>query len=173
MKRSRMLVIAAALVGLLFVPAASAARGGTERPFHTTLVGSVHWESDAVSPSNCASVTALSVGIGEATHLGRVSVAWSHCPAEPEYIMDGRMILTAANGDQLFGIYDHDDLSSVTVTGGTGRFSGATGSLVNDIVVVPVFWPMPPCDPNTDPMGCANTTVPWQVTWTLAGTIDY
>jgi hypothetical protein len=118
-------------------------------------------------------VTTLGEGTGEATHLGRVTVAWSHCPEEPDYIMDGQMILTAADGDQLYGTYDHDNLSSITVTGGTGRFSDATGSLVNDIVVVPVFWPMPPCDPNIDPMGCANTTVPWQVTWTLTGTLTY
>jgi hypothetical protein len=83
------------------------------------------------------------------------------------------MILTAANGDHLYGLYDHDDLSSVTVTGGTGRFSHATGSLVNTYWVVPVFWPMPPCDPNTDPMGCVNTSVPWQATWSLTGTISY
>ena len=168
-----LLVAAAALASLLLVPAASAQRGGTDRPFHTTLVGSIHFEFDAVSPSNCAGVTTLSEGTGEATHLGRVTVAWSHCPTEPEYIMDGRMILTAANGDQLYGLYDHDNLSAVTVTGGTGRFSGATGSLVNDIVVVPVFWPMPPCDPNTDPMGCVNVTVPWQAGWSISGTLSY
>ncbi len=173
MKRSRMLVIAAAFVTLLLVPTASAAQGGTDRPFHTTLVGSIHWESPGVSKSNCAVVTTLGEGTGEAIHLGRVTVAWSHCPAEPDYIMDGQMILTAANGDQLYGTYDHDNLSSITVTGGTGRFSDATGSLVNNFVVVPVFWPMPPCDPNTDPMGCTNTTVPWQATWSLTGTINY
>lgn len=174
MKRSRMLVIAAALVGLLLVPAASAGQGGTARPFHTTLVGSIHWEFPGVSPSNCAAVTTLSEGTGEATHLGRVTVAWSHCPEEPEYIGDGRMILTAANGDQLYGTYDHDDLSSVTVTGGTGRFSGATGSLVNNIVVVPAFLPSPPCDPDTSvPPGCLNVYVPWPATWSLTGTISY
>jgi hypothetical protein len=173
MRRARVLAIAAALVSLLLVPAASAGQGGTDRPFQATLVGSIHWESPGMSPSNCAVVTTLGEGTGEATHLGRVTVAWSHCPEEPDYIGDGRMNLTAANGDHLYGIYDHDDLSSVAVTGGTGRFSDAMGSLVNNFLVSPVYWPMPPCDPNTDPMGCVNVTVPWQAGWSISGTLSY
>ena len=174
MRRSRMLVIAAALVSLLLVPVASAGQGGTDRPFQTTLVGSIHWELPGVSPSNCALVTTLGEGTGEATHLGRVTVAWSHCPEEPEIIMDGRMILTAANGDQLYGIYNHDDLSSITVTGGTGRFSDATGSLAVTYQLVPAFLPSPPCDPNTSvPPGCLNVHVPWPAIWWLTGTLSY
>ncbi len=174
MRRSRMLVIAAALAGLLLVPAASAGQGGTDRPFRATLVGSVHWDFPGVSPSNCAAVTTLGEGTGEATHLGRVTVAWSQCPEEPDYIMDGRMNLTAANGDHLYGTYDHDDLSSVSITGGTGRFSDATGSLVVTYWLVPAFLPMPPCDPETSvPPGCLNVYVSWPAVWSISGTLSY
>ena len=48
-------------------------------------------------------------------------------------IPHGTWTLTAANGDQLFldmtgyGIDDHHGFGQFTVTGGTGRFEGATG----------------------------------------------
>jgi hypothetical protein len=177
MKRRRMLVIAAALVSLLLVSAASAGQGGTERPFQTTLVGSIHWESPGVSPSHCTVVTTVSEGTGQATHLGRVTVAWSHCPEEPDYIVDGRFTLRAANGDYLYGEYDYQpgsaEVNPLIITGGTGRFSDATGTLLVTPWAIPVFWPMPPCDPNTDPMGCVNVTVPWQAGWSITGSIGY
>jgi hypothetical protein len=177
MRRSRILAVAAALLGLLLVPVASAGRGGSERPFQATLVGSVHWEYPGASPSNCTAVTTLSEGTGQATHLGRVTAAWSHCPTEPDYVMDGRVTLTAASGDHVYGTYDYQpgsgEVSPVVVTGGTGRFSEATGTLTLTYWVIPVFWPMPPCDPDTDPMGCVNVTVPWQAGWSISGTLGY
>jgi hypothetical protein len=63
----------------------------------------------------------------------------------PAVVATGKVVLTAANGDQLFGeitggethkldfIVDGDGVETfavVEVTGGTGRFAGATGSFV-------------------------------------------
>jgi hypothetical protein len=86
--------------------------------------------------------------VGEAAHLGRLSVATAqHCsqimwtqagPAGAEY-SDGRFMMQAANGDILAGTYT-DGTSGVdengllwyhdfwTITEGTGRFLKATGS---------------------------------------------
>jgi hypothetical protein len=178
MRRSRIFLAGAALAALLLVPAATAGKGGTERPFQAELVGSVHWAFPGVSPSSCAAVTTLSDSTGQAAHLGRVMVSWSHCPAEPAYVTDGRLAMIAANGDILYGVYDYDPGSDsnsipVTFTGGTGRFSDASGTAVVTYWTNPVFWPMPPCDPNTDPLGCMNVTVPWSAGWSFTGTINY
>ena len=89
---------------------------------------------------------------GTAAHLGRVSVVASHCTQfdifttpNPGVFQDGEMTVTAANGDELWieyaghflftpgdtpevGVSDIS-FTTLTVTGGTGRFEGATGSL--------------------------------------------
>jgi hypothetical protein len=171
--------MAAVLACLLLVSAAIAGRGGTDRPFRATLAGSVHWTFPGTSPSNCTRVTTHGAATGEATHLGRVVVSWSHCPDEPNYLVDGRMTITAANGDTLNGTYNYDPNSTsnsipTTITGGTGRFAGATGTVVVTYSVNPVFWPMPPCNPDTSvPPGCLNVTVPWSASWSITGTISY
>jgi hypothetical protein len=79
---------------------------------------------------------------GWALHLGLITLETSETvdacsnPAGAE--VHGDFVMTAANGDQLFGNYDTlADLDFVTfrvtaigdfhITGGTGRFEGATG----------------------------------------------
>lgn len=89
---------------------------------------------------------------GTAAHLGRVSVTAEHCTQidiftvpNPGSFRDGEMTITAANGDELWLEYaghfvftpagapdvgvSQIAFTTVTVTGGTGRFEGATGSL--------------------------------------------
>ena len=93
-------------------------------------------------PSDYVITAAL---VGEATHLGRFTGQMEHCsqlvwtpqgPAGATY-GDGRFTLSAANGDTITGTYVNDesgiDASGFwfrddwTITGGTGRFAGATG----------------------------------------------
>ncbi len=84
--------------------------------------------------------------IGEATHLGRFTGQMGHCsqliwtqqgPAGTTY-GDGRFTLSAANDDTVTGMYTNREsgtdasglhwfLDDWTITGGTGRFAGATG----------------------------------------------
>jgi hypothetical protein len=89
---------------------------------------------------------------GTAAHLGRVSVEQSHCTQidifsmpMPATFVDGRMVITAADGDELWVRYTGSfvytpgatpdvgvsviDYASMTIVGGTGRFEGATGTL--------------------------------------------
>ena len=84
--------------------------------------------------------------IGEATHVGRFTGQTEHCsqmvwtpqgPAGTTY-GDGRFTLSAANDDTIAGMYTNREsgtdasgliwfLDDWTITGGTGRFAGATG----------------------------------------------
>lgn len=82
-------------------------------------------------------------GSGVVTHLGRVAWQQTHCTrvdfqAGEGWVEDGQAIMTAANGDMLVVSYDvtftfderysYLTIQSWEVTGGTGRFAGATGS---------------------------------------------
>lgn len=94
-------------------------------------------------PSDYVITAAL---IGEGTHLGRFTGQMEHCtqlvwtpqgPAGATY-SDGRFTLAAANDDTITGMYTNREsgtdasgllwfLDDSTITGGTGRFAGATG----------------------------------------------
>jgi len=82
-------------------------------------------------------------GEGTATHIGKYDIVNSHClnPATGA-LTDGRFLKTAADGDQLFGTYVGSASviqppapigifginGTITFTGGTGRFTGVTGT---------------------------------------------
>ena len=146
------------------------------KPFEARFTGSARWAFPGESPSNCAIVTTLTDSMGQSTHLGRVAASWSHCPAEPAYVTDGRLTITAANGDMLFGRYDYDPTSAshsfpVSWTGGTGRFAQASGSVVVAFTVIPQF--IPGCNPEPAPFPCFDFSVPWAWSATATGTITY
>jgi hypothetical protein len=69
---------------------------------------------------------------GVATHLGRVTAVQTFNP--PGSPVFATYVKTAANGDTLVGTLTPDDVNNpfstggVTIDGGTGRFSGATGT---------------------------------------------
>jgi hypothetical protein len=87
-------------------------------------------------------VTVLGEGSGVGTHLGRLTVATSHCQnqAQPEAgFSDGIITITGADGSTVnatyYGIGIPTNVPTIvnlvgafTVVGGTGRFVGATGS---------------------------------------------
>ena len=77
-----------------------------------------------------------SSGTGTITHLGRVTWTTEHCfQLFAGTFGDADLVITAANGDELFGTYDGVMTGDTTfaemliITGGTGRFSGATGTI--------------------------------------------
>lgn len=82
-------------------------------------------------------------GKGTASHMGAVKLEATDCPVlteSPPRFSDGRLVLTAANGDKINaayqGVLEPVDISAgvfsivgdYTVNGGTGRFTNATGS---------------------------------------------
>ncbi len=95
---------------------------------------------------------------GTATHMGKVSLTFNFCalgpddpdvPGEDNMYAGSSAVLVAANGDKLFlnleggtviigRTDDHPEYVTdyfrdiVTITGGTGRFEGATGELQMD-----------------------------------------
>lgn len=109
--------------------AVTEARAGSELPFRGTLQatetvdGAVHHL----------------VGTGQATHLGRFALTSEFTVTTPPPTAAGTAIWTAANGDQIFtnvtgqGVVTFPVLAVVethAITGGTGRFDGASGSII-------------------------------------------
>jgi hypothetical protein len=123
MTRFRFLVsIVCAVIALLAVPAHAAAT----RPYLAS--GSAQF----ISPTEF-------VGQGQATHLGRYSEAGTvvFSPTDNPAVLhvDGAIVYTAANGDELHAIVSGElngqtgvVEATVTYVGGTGRFTSASGS---------------------------------------------
>ncbi len=145
-------------------PAAQALRGGLgenpqPRPFEGSMRGVVHWAWTTV----CAyqPVRTLTDGVAEVTHLGKVTITAAHCSsANGQAALDGEMTLIAANGDRLVGTYTAHVVAPppaeagcegkpmciaeegvFTVTGGTGRFAHATGSVTLTVGAYPTDMP--------------------------------
>jgi hypothetical protein len=169
------LVLAAAAVVLLATPMAAYAQHGTDRPMKAKFTGTASWDWPGDWPSECLVATTVTRATGQATHMGRAVLLSSHCPAMPTYLDDGRITIAAANGDRLFGTYDYDptpgaQYPTITWTGGTGRFIGASGSATMIYEVVQQF--KPGCTPVPS-FGCMDFSIPWPWSATLVGTISY
>ena len=91
-------------------------------------------------------------------------------PAGPtSFVFSGTTTLTAANGDELFTTFQGSgtntsattsmSTSNVTITGGTGRFEGATGTVTETI--------------NSTLVSLVGTTATYHDTATDQGTISY
>ena len=123
--RTASLVMAlTAIVGL-----ALPALGDHKRPFRGHADEMI---IDARPVADVILVTAT--GTGEATHLGRFTRLGNVVIHLVDGSVEGTVVFTAANGDQLFAAIEggpRDSPSSVggtyTFTGGTGRFSDASG----------------------------------------------
>ena len=175
MSKRWLVVLCVALVVLTVMPMASAATGGTDRPFKASFSGLIHWEFPGDFPSGCNPVTTVTEAPGRATHMGKVMLSASHCPAQPTYEYDGRGTIEAANGDELYMVYDYDPMSEtneieVTFNGGNGRFDGATGSAVWTYYLIPEL--KEGCD-DPENFDCLDLTVSWQWWSTLTGSISY
>lgn len=91
-------------------------------------------------PTGQGEVATIATGEGVATYLGQVTEAESNCVDFATLTLtQGEFMLTGANGDQVEGEFEgsassnppppNADLSCTwTITGGTGRFAGATGA---------------------------------------------
>jgi hypothetical protein len=92
-----------------------------------------------LGPCETSGIVVDVTGSGHATHLGDFTTHYRECfVAATGAVTDGSFTLTAANGDMIFGTYGgqvsptgdstvfaYEDPG--VITGGTGRFAGASG----------------------------------------------
>ncbi len=106
------------------------AKKQVERPFKAQITG-----TETIDMLNCEGVICPvhTQGLGVATHLGKYQLEgiegfldWSTGNAW------GNGFMTAANGDQIFfeSVTLAESGNTLTITGGTGRFEGASGTII-------------------------------------------
>jgi hypothetical protein len=123
--RSFLPALVLAVVTAVGVTHVLAGEGPRPRPFR----GDAESLVTGVLPDGALVLTS----VGEATHLGRFTKVELLYINGPE--ISGSVIFTAANGDQLFADFAGTFTSPTTaegvytVTGGTGRFAHATGTI--------------------------------------------
>lgn len=124
------LIAAALLVGL-----AGPVSARDQIPFKGTLSGTA-----VVTPLNPPIVAVTIDATGTATHLGRFTLVAPHVVNQATLVGVGTYTITAANGDTITAdlagtaaMVEPPNVIAITetatVTGGTGRFAGATGSI--------------------------------------------
>lgn len=133
--KNLMLVALAAIV-LSFPASASAAKGGTDRPLKLTSSGTI--VADLATGAFSSEETDLTSHLGTTHTVGSGMLT----PTGPTtFDFSGSITKTAANGDKLFliltGTATTDPATGTglsesheTITGGTGRFEGASGTLL-------------------------------------------
>jgi hypothetical protein len=129
---------ALSLVVLALLGLSRPAAAGELVPFKGSLDGVVtHTPVDARTDAVLVEAT------GTATHLGQFAVSVPHFVDTPTRTAAGDYLFTAANGDTLTARFTGQAsptatpgvihiVETATITGGTGRFAGATGSFVVD-----------------------------------------
>jgi hypothetical protein len=116
------------------------ARNGAQLPFH----GSLQAVETIVPAPPVLRVNATANGTG--THLGRFAATYQVTVTIATGSATGSFIFIAANGDRLFATFTGQATPTVepgvvtiretaAITGGTGRFAGATGSFIIERVL--------------------------------------
>jgi hypothetical protein len=155
-KRFALVSVMALLLAMLSMSVADAKPKGTDRPFKGEVAGDSFFFLD--NPNECPGpaeggfgFTTITEAEGRASHMGRVVGHFEHCPLLNGDIVNGTVILEAANGDELHGSYSGTSttplppnigdpvFATLTVTwdpdNSTGRFAGATGTAQSDAVL--------------------------------------
>ena len=144
LKRKLMTLAGIALAVAVLSPAASANAEGTDRPFMGTVSGTVSLNVLT------GAMTAHAEGV--ATHLGEYTAGLEGTATiTPTGVFgSGTQTTVAANGDELTGTYTlstpgapgvaHTTTIVTTATGGTGRFSGASGTVTTVVEVSPISF---------------------------------
>ena len=126
----------AGLIALaLLVSIAGPVSAGERIPFKGTLAGTA-----IVTPLNPPIVFVRIDAAGTATHIGRFTLVAPHVVNQATLTAVGTYLITAANGDTITAdlagtavMVEPPNVVAITetatVTGGTGRFAGATGTI--------------------------------------------
>jgi hypothetical protein len=131
---------------LVALAAVSSAAAGEQVPFRGTFLG----QTVSAEPAGPGVVFVVTEGAGRATHLGRYTMISPHFSHLNTGFAEGQQIFTAANGDSVTADFagffqpTPDGLLvgelHATITGGTGRFEGASGSYFFDILFDPATF---------------------------------
>ena len=123
------------MAGILLVTLAGPVAAADQVPFRGTLAGTA-----SITPLTPPMVAVRIDATGTATYLGRFTLEAPHVVNQATLTAVGTYLITAANGDTITAdlagtatMVDPPNVISITetatVTGGTGRFAGATGSI--------------------------------------------
>jgi hypothetical protein len=136
-------------VAALSPTSALAKAGGTDRPVKGTALGDVAVTIPGLHVTTDAS--------GVLTHLGKYT---GHFEGSAQIVggrtlVEGTFTLVAANGDQLTGTWTlngslpsgevHTATVVLTITGGTGRFADASGTITIPLLLTPSCFLEPSC----------------------------
>ena len=144
-KRNLMTFAGLALAVVALGPAsASANAGGTDRPHMGTVSGTVSLNVLPGVLTADANGVATHIGVFTTSLEGRVALTPTGT------FGSGTQKIVAANGDELTGTYTlatpgapataHTTTIVTTVTGGTGRFADASGTLTSVVEVSPISF---------------------------------
>jgi len=148
MKKSNWQSVLTLAVCTLLPVIAAQAKDSVPRPFKMQARSQQVWQLDSTG----SPVQRLSAeGWGVATHCGLVTMAMNDWTTGT---------ITAANEDQISFVNIPPSMI-VTITGGTGRFDGATGEFTMTILSQEVS------------IDLVAGTMTIQIAWTAAGTITY
>lgn len=122
--------------GLIALAIAGPVSAGAQAPFKGTLAGTA-----SITPLGGPMVAVEIEASGTATHLGRFTLQAPHVVNQATLSAVGTYLITAANGDTITAdlagtarMVEPPNVIAIsetaTVTGGTGRFEGATGSIL-------------------------------------------
>lgn len=144
--RGRTLLILVSLLALAVAApgAAVAKRGGTDRPWKGRASGTLTFDIGTTP------IPAMATGTGRLSHLGKSTYSQEFTitlTGPTTFSIAGTQTIEAANGDMLFltftgtgelagafGVGQASETTAVfTVTGGTGRFSDASGTLTSTV----------------------------------------
>ena len=121
---------------VIFDDQVAEARNLNLRPFHATFTSTV--VSFQPNPEVCGEDSPARNLIqsvsGKATHMGNISGSISSCVIPKVIIFNAEITLVAANGDELF--FERSGPGAFEINDGTGRFAGATGSVIGSFVVI-------------------------------------
>ncbi len=115
------------------------------------------WEVPGACAGPPVHAKTISEATGTFTHLGLTTLRAEHCFVRPNpdgtFLFAGTATLRGANGDEIHGTYSGnmfppsgpgriETAATLVVTGGTGRFAGASGE-AEGIIVVTITQPGP------------------------------
>lgn len=151
MPKQKGLILWGLVLALALSPTSAAAKpGGTDRPVKGTTSG-----TSSVTLGAPLGVTIDLTGV--AAHYGRYT---AHLAGRAEIIGGevvghGTFTMVAANGDQQIGTAEfiagpplggvHETTAVFTITGGTGRFADASGTIASQNLVTPTCFAGPSC----------------------------